>query len=185
MPNVDSSGKTGRSMDYSMYLKRKRHTVLTSGYRLKSEAGNPMFGRDKKTRGFDNGIVTVLFEKGLTVGSRSGSGSRTYTATYIAADGVEAPTVLLDAGAPSEVITYFSEYVQALAVYPGTQFDPTTLSNFQQIAPFIYTTTNNTKSETYTLTLIGDPATDKAASEGDPGYTENNGDSITVTITFG
>ena len=98
---------------------------------------------------------------------------------------MEAPTALFDAGAPADVITYFSEYIQALAVYPGTQFDPTTLSNFQQIAPFTFTATNNTMSETYTLTLIGDPATDKAASEGDPGYTENNGDSITVTITFG
>lgn len=185
MPNVDSSGKTGRSMDYSMYLKRKRHTVLTSGYRLKSEAGNPMFGRDKKTRGFDNGIVTVLFEKGLTVGSRSGSGSRTYTATYIAADGVEAPTVLLDAGAPSEVITYFYEYSQALAVYPEISIDPTTLSNFQSVAPFTYIGTNNTTSETSTSTLIGDPATDKAAVELDAGITDNSGDSITVTITFG
>lgn len=185
MPNVDSSGKTGRSMDYSMYLKRKRHTVLTSGYRLKSEAGNPMFGRDKKTRGFDNGIVTVLFEKGLTVGSRSGSGSRTYTATYTAAGGVEAPTVLIDAGAPADVITYFYEYRQALAVYPGTQIDPTTLSNFQQIAPFTTTFTNNTTQTSNTFTLIGDPATDKATIESLDVIEPDNGDSVTVTITFG
>jgi hypothetical protein len=67
MPNVDSSGKLGRSLDYSMYLKRMRHDVLTSGYRQKVAVGDPMFGRDKKTRGFDNGIVTVLFEKGIFV----------------------------------------------------------------------------------------------------------------------
>ena len=185
MPNVDSSGKTGRSMDYSMYLKRKRHTVLTSGYRLKSEAGNPMFGRDKKTRGFDNGIVTVLFEKGLTVGSRSGSGSRTYTTTFIVAPGEEYLTGLLAAGAPIEVITYYAAYVDALTAYPGTLIDPTTLSNFQQIAPFTFTSTNNTTSETATITLIGDPDTDKATLELDAGITDNNGDSVTVTLTFG
>ena len=188
MPNVDSSGKTGRSMDYSMYLKRKRHTVLTSGYRLKSEAGNPMFGRDKKTRGFDNGIVTVLFEKGLTVGSRSGtrfSGTYTFTYTYGGGDS-QFFNLMAASGVPSEVITYFSEYGQALFLYPEISIDPTTLSNFQSVAPFTLTTTNNTKSVTTTATFIGDPATDKATIVRNPGFNdENNGDSITVTITFG
>ena len=71
MPNVDSTGKLGRSMDYSMYLKRKKHDILTDGYRPKAASGNPMFGRDKKTRGFDNGIVSVLFEKGLFIRGQS------------------------------------------------------------------------------------------------------------------
>ena len=187
MPNVDSSGKTGRSMDYSMYLKRKRHTVLTSGYRLKSEAGNPMFGRDKKTRGFDNGIVTVLFEKGLTVGSGSGPRfSGTYTFTYTSGGGEsQLYSEMVASGLPSEVITYYYAYSLALTNYPDIPINPTTLSNFQQIAPYIVTFTNNTTSETATLTFIGDPATDKAAVERVPSFPDNNGDSITVTITFG
>jgi len=186
MPNVDSSGKTGRSMDYSMYLKRKRHTVLTSGYRLKSEAGNPMFGRDKKTRGFDNGIVTVLFEKGLIVGSRSGTRfSGTYTVTYIAGDGVDGFSLLVAAGAPADVIYYFMGYYDALKNYPVTRIDPTILSNFQRVAPCIVTITNNTTSETATLTFIGDPATDRATFDSNPGVQSNDGESLTVTITFG
>jgi hypothetical protein len=185
MPNVDSSGKLGRSMDYSMYLKRKRHNVLTSGYTLKIADGNPMFGRDKKTRGFDNGIVTVLFEKGLIVGSSAERPfSGTYTANYII--GVDDENqLLIAAGLTLDFLTAFANYNDALnTTYPGTPIDPTLLSYIQSVAPFTQTATNNTESETGTLTIVGNPVTDKAAVDSYTPVTANNGDSMTVTITF-
>jgi len=74
-------------MDYSMFLKRKRNQVLTTAYTNNASANNPIFNRDKKTRGFDNGVLTVLFERGLIVGNRNGGNSGgvdflvTFTAT--------------------------------------------------------------------------------------------------------
>jgi hypothetical protein len=186
MPNVDSSGKLGRSMDYSMYLKRKRHNVLTSGYTLKIADGNPMFGRDKKTRGFDNGIVTVLFEKGLIVGTRSGRPfSGTYTANYIIG-GDDENQLLIAAGLTLDFLTAFAIYNDALnTTYPGTPIDPTLLSYIQSVAPFTQTATNNTESETGTLTIVGNPVTDKAAVDSYTPVPANNGDSMTVTFAFG
>jgi len=184
MPNVDSSGKTGRSMDYSMYLKRKRHNVLTTGYTLKSEAGNPMFGRDKKTRGFDNGIVTVLFEKGLIVGSGSGSGSVTYTINYTAANDSNITPLFLAAGVSSEAFSYIVAYEIAVGS-PGTSINSTTISNFQTLAPVTRTITNNTTQNSVTYTFVGNPATDESTFYNIERPTANNGDSMTDSITIG
>ena len=181
MPNVDSNGKLGRSMDYSMYLKRKRHNVLTTGYTLKSEAGNPMFGRDQKTRGFDNGIVTVLFEKGLIVGS----GSRTYTISYIYGPDINYVSLLVASGLSPETYGYIFTYIDGVNNYPGMQINSTTISNFQKLAPVTLTSTNHTTGESYTYTLVGNPATDKSTLENLPKGAANIGDSITFSITFG
>lgn len=184
MPNVDSNGKLGRSMDYSMYLKRKRHNVLTTGYTLKSEAGNPMFGRDQKTRGFDNGIVTVLFEKGLIVGSGSGTLGRTFTISYINSLDINFESVFLAAGFPADAYGYIQYYTEQLT-QGNLILDPLILSNFQKLTPITLTTTNNTTGESYTYTLIGNPATDKSTFDNTPKLTPNIGDSMTVIITFG
>jgi len=172
-------------MDYSMFLKRKRNQVLTTAYTNNASANNPIFNRDKKTRGFDNGVLTVLFERGLIVGSGSSSRGTTYTATYTVAAGVEGPDFLVAAGLPIEVLNYFLTYDEKIQAYPGTPINQTTLSNFQSVAPITFTVTNNTTSETSTLTYIGDPATDKAAAVRSHGVTPNIGDSVTMTLTFG
>jgi hypothetical protein len=72
MPNIDASGlrRIGRSMDYSTLLKIRKNSVLVSVYSDKVANGFANFSRDQKTRGFDSGIVTTLFEKGLTVDTR-------------------------------------------------------------------------------------------------------------------
>jgi hypothetical protein len=67
MPNINTSGlgRIGRSMDYSTALKLKKNSILISSYNDKVATGFSGFGRDQKTRGFDSGLVAVLFEKGL------------------------------------------------------------------------------------------------------------------------
>jgi hypothetical protein len=67
MPNIDTSGlgRIGRSMDYSMALKLKKSSILVASYQDKMATGFGTFMRDQKTRGFDAGLVTILFEKGL------------------------------------------------------------------------------------------------------------------------
>ena len=172
-------------MDYSMYLKRKRHNVLTTGYTLKSEAGNPMFGRDQKTRGFDNGIVTVLFEKGLIVGSGSGTLGRTYTVSYLYSLDINLEPLLLASGLSLETYGYIFTYMDELIHYPGMQINSTTISNFQKLAPFTQTTTNNTTGESETHTLVGNPATDKSTIDNLPKATAAIGDSMTDSITIG
>lgn len=186
MPNVDSTGKLGRSMDYSMYLKHKRHDLLTSGYTLKSATGNPMFGRDKKTRGFDNGIVTVLFEKGLTVSTRSGRPfSGTYTISFTGGNYASYSLAVVASGLTLEFIQYDGLYFNATSNYPRTPINPTILSYIQSVSPFTTTLYNNTTQNSSTYTLVGDPATDKATIESTSFVTVNDGDSATMTITFG
>jgi hypothetical protein len=57
-------------MDYSTLLKIKKNAVLVSVYSDKLATGFTSFSRDSKSSGFDSGIVTTLFEKGLTVDTR-------------------------------------------------------------------------------------------------------------------
>ena len=69
MSNIDSSGgvrgRVGRSMDYSQLLTIRKQGILTSAYRGAVEDSKPVvFNRDKKTSGFDNGVVQVYFQKG-------------------------------------------------------------------------------------------------------------------------
>ena len=77
MSNIDSSGgvrgRVGRSMDYSQLLTIRKQDILTSAYRGAVEDSKPVvFNRDKKTSGFDNGVVQVYFQKGLFLSSSRG-----------------------------------------------------------------------------------------------------------------
>jgi hypothetical protein len=174
-------------MDYSMYLKRKRHNVLTSGYTLKIADGNPMFGRDKKTRGFDNGIVTVLFEKGLSLSS---SAVPKFTGTFVVvftrtADPQDEDNAVIAAGVPLDFLFFFQSYIGGLLAFPGIEIDPTTLSAIQTFMPFSYTRVNDTSGGSVTYTYTGNPADDKLMSESTTTITEADGDNITITFAFG
>jgi hypothetical protein len=174
-------------MDYSMYLKRKRHNVLTSGYTLKIADGNPMFGRDKKTRGFDNGIVTVLFEKGLSLSS---SAVPKFTGTFVVsftrtADPQDEDDAVIAAGVPLNFLFFFQDYNGGLLSFPSMPIDPITLSGIQMFMPFSYTRGNDTSGESVTYTYTGNPAADKVMYESTTSINELEGNSITLTFAFG
>jgi hypothetical protein len=70
MPNVNSNGKFGTSMDYSQLLQIRKAARLTSYTNAVNPTNSPLikqnFGRDYRNRGFDSGVVSVFMQKGLT-----------------------------------------------------------------------------------------------------------------------
>jgi hypothetical protein len=79
MPNVNSNGKFGTSMDYSQLLKIRKAGRLTAFTTNVNPTNSPLikqnFGRDYRNRDFTSGVVSVFNEKGLyLVVSRLGGG---------------------------------------------------------------------------------------------------------------
>jgi len=70
MPNTDSTGKLGRSMDASQLLdlKKKRPTIMLEYGKnpVGDQSKKPMFNRDFKNTGdFDNGASWFYNQRGL------------------------------------------------------------------------------------------------------------------------
>lgn len=70
MPNVNSNGKFGTSMDYSQILDIKRRAVnvqvMTQKNPQNTLTKKPVFAQDKFTRGHDSNPVTEFyFQRGL------------------------------------------------------------------------------------------------------------------------
>ena len=69
MPNVNSNGKSGTSMDYSQLLKISKAGRLTDFSTNVNPTNSPLikqnFGRDYRGRDFTSGVVSVFMEKGL------------------------------------------------------------------------------------------------------------------------
>ena len=77
MPNVNSNGKFGTSMDHSQLLKIAKAARLTAFATNLNSTNSPEikqnFGRDYRGRDFTSGVISVFMEKGLyPVGSRLG-----------------------------------------------------------------------------------------------------------------
>jgi len=71
MPNVDSSGKLGRSMDYSQLLEIRRKYVGVNAMAATNPSNSatikPRFNQDKFNReSHTNGSVDYYFTRGLT-----------------------------------------------------------------------------------------------------------------------
>ena len=129
MSNIDSSGgvrgRVGRSMDYSQLLTIRKQGILTSAYRGAVEIGNTVFNRDQKTRGFDNGVVQVYFQKGLFLSSSRGGNvgygsGRSFTVPI----GSGGPDILGLTAAEAAVFTNLTAYLGTLDEYNATP--PTT-----------------------------------------------------------
>ena len=72
MPNVDSSGKLGRSMDYSQLLNiRKKHPTVSLEHEKTppgDQSQKPMFNRDFKNGGdSNNGASWFYNQRGLVL----------------------------------------------------------------------------------------------------------------------
>lgn len=69
MPNTNSNGKAGTSMDHSQLLKMSKTARLSTFVTAVNPTNSPLikqnFGRDYRNRGFDSGVVSVFLEKGL------------------------------------------------------------------------------------------------------------------------
>jgi hypothetical protein len=107
-------------MDYSQLLKIRKQGILTAAYRGAIEIGNTVFNRDKKTRGFDNGVVQVFFQKGLYLSSSRGGnaavGGRIIT---IPLDINGAPDISGLSAAELQIYTNFIPYLGSLEEYPN------------------------------------------------------------------
>lgn len=144
MSNVDSSGgirgRVGRSMDYSQLLKIRKQGILTAAYRGAIEIGNTVFNRDKKTRGFDNGVVQVFFQKGLYLSSARGGnaavGGGTFTVPF---DLNGEPDLSGLSAAEIQIFMFISAYVRALI--EGTGGEQAALANITTNLPITYTYT--------------------------------------------
>jgi len=72
MPNTDSTGKLGRSMDASQLIIARKKYVTLKAQNSKNPVGDqskkPMFNRDFKNTGdFDNGASWFYNQKGLAL----------------------------------------------------------------------------------------------------------------------
>jgi hypothetical protein len=69
MPNVNSNGKFGTSLDHSQLLNISKTARLTSYVTAVNPTNSPLvkqnFGRDYRNRGFESGVVSVYLQKGL------------------------------------------------------------------------------------------------------------------------
>jgi len=79
MPNVNSNGKFGTSMDYSQLLEIRRKYIGVNNFYQANPKNTPTikpyFNQDSKLRGTSNGAVDFYFTRGLNlVYSRVGSG---------------------------------------------------------------------------------------------------------------
>lgn len=124
MSNIDSSGgvrgRVGRSMDYSQLLTIRKQGILTSAYRGAVEDSKPVvFNRDKKTSGFDNGVVQVYFQKGLFLSSSRGGnvGSGRSFTMPIVSGGIDFSGLT---AAESAIFVNLSGYTGILGEYNAT-----------------------------------------------------------------
>jgi hypothetical protein len=190
MPNVNSNGKFGTSMDYSMLLKLKKHNVLTAAYRSEVAPGNPVFNRDKKTRGFDNGVVDVLFQKGLFLANKTTNQSSRVTIT-VSIDGQGVPDL---SGLTAAQVTFFQQagsYVARLGEYvSGVSNSP---SDYQQLVvlagglqaymPITFSATFSSGA-TPTYNVVGNVDTDIAVLTLIANGPQPAGDPTSSTITY-
>jgi hypothetical protein len=69
MPNVNSNGKFGTSMDYSQLLGIRKTGRLIAYTTNVNPTNSPLvkqnFGRDYRNRGFTSGVMSVFMQKGL------------------------------------------------------------------------------------------------------------------------
>ena len=69
MPNVNSNGKFGTSMDYSQLLQIRKAARLTAYTNAVNSNNSPLvkqnFGRDYRNRDFTSGVISVFMQKGL------------------------------------------------------------------------------------------------------------------------
>jgi hypothetical protein len=69
MPNINSSGKFGTSMDMSQLLEISKASRLTAFTNAVNSTNSPLikqnFGRDYRSRGFTSGLISVFMQKGL------------------------------------------------------------------------------------------------------------------------
>jgi hypothetical protein len=69
MPNVNSNGKFGTSLDHSQLLNISKTARLTAYATAVNPTNSPLvkqnFGRDYRNRGFESGVVSVYLQKGL------------------------------------------------------------------------------------------------------------------------
>jgi hypothetical protein len=126
-------------MDYSQLLKIRKQGILTAAYRGAIEIGNTVFNRDKKTRGFDNGVVQVFFQKGLYLSSARGGnaavGGGTFTVPFDL-NGDPDPSGL--SAAELQIFMFISAYVSALIEDEGQE---AALANITTNLPITYTYT--------------------------------------------
>lgn len=167
MPMVNSNGKFGTSMDYSMLLNLKKHNVLTKGYRACVQPGDPVFNRDKKTRGFTNGVVSVLFQKGLFLANNRqfGGGQQSRATLTIPYDQNGNPVLSGLSQNQSAFFATLSSYGALLGEYTNNP----TPENYQSIEEVLATikgnmpitlTNNYSSGGTVLITLVGNITTD-------------------------
>jgi len=69
MPNTNSDGKPGRSMDHSQLLEISKAARLTAFTTAINPSNSPLvkqnFGRDYRSRGFGSGVISVFSQRGL------------------------------------------------------------------------------------------------------------------------
>jgi hypothetical protein len=161
MSNVNSSGKFGTSMDYSMLLRLKKHNVLTAAYNATVSPVNAVFNRDKKTRGFDNGVVDVLFQKGLFLANKT-SREGIVISNFIEPLS-ESEQEAYEAHLISQGLRYnaYASYSDGLRNYPETPIPQEVIDILLSQAPLTIRLTDNTTGETISLTLTGNPVVDE------------------------
>ena len=181
MSNIDSSGgiggRVGRSMDYSQLLKIRKQGILTAAYRGAIEYGNTVFNRDKKTRGFDNGVVQVFFQKGLYLSSARGGnvvvGGRIIILP-LDINGVPDPSGL--SAAEIQIFTPFGVYMAALG---AGEEEEAALANVINL-PITYTYRGNAGSSS--ARFIGNIASDLASLN--TLSTSSIGDLVDISLSY-
>ena len=191
MPNViGSTGKFGTSMDYSMLLRLKKQNLLTAEYRMSAAPGNPVFNRDKKTSGFDNGVVDVFFQKGLFLAIDRQLGAQLSNRTILTRlfDAQGDPIFTGLSQAQITLFTQFGSYVGTMGEYISapSPADYQTLEGLaailQAYAPITFLN-RGIAGGTQTFTLVGNVDTDIAAVTA--ATQQSIGDVVNVTITYG
>jgi hypothetical protein len=167
-------------MDYSQLLKIRKQGILTAAYRGAIENGNTVFNRDKKTRGFDNGVVQVFFQKGLYLSSARGGnvavGGGTFTAP-LDINGV--PDLSGVSAANLQIYTRIANYIGALV--EGTGGEQAALDNVTNL-PITYTIRGNAGSSSARFT--GNIADDHASTLSYVSLIPSLGDLVDVSISY-
>jgi hypothetical protein len=164
-------------MDYSQLLKIRKQGILTAAYRGAIEIGNTVFNRDKKTRGFDNGVVQVLFQKGLYLSSARGGnaavGGRTFTVPY---DLNGEPDLSGLSAAELQIFMLISAYAGALVEDEGQEAALANVTNL----PIAYTLrgTSGSSSARFTGNIADDLASYSSVS------TAGIGNLVGVSISY-
>jgi hypothetical protein len=164
-------------MDYSQLLKIRKQGILTAAYRGAIEYGITVFNRDKKTRGFDNGVVQVLFQKGLYLSSARGGnaavGGRTITIP-LNINGVPDPSGV--SAAELQIFTLLSVYIDALQTGSGEQAALANVTNLP--ITYAYRGTSGISSARITGNIADDLASINSLS------TSGIGDLVDVLVSY-